>query len=133
MSGKGAIRRKPGPKAGERHSGQFVPGDPRINRAGPKPRTPERLTFEAMIAQATPRAVEVLTAVLDDAAATWREKVGAAQLILEHSVGRPVDRVAIAHLNGGGDCAPEQIPTAVLRRRLERLLGGEHGTVIADQ
>ena len=51
----------------------------------------------------TENALSVLDECMNDGNASWRDRTSAAALLLEHGHGKPVDRVAVANLNGNRD------------------------------
>lgn len=97
-------------------------------RAGYDPRrqakSEQRLSFEQMCREALPGAVEQLTAALDDEDLPFRDKLAAFSLLADHGVGKPVDRVAIANLNGTS-MNPSELSTEVLEQRVAALLNRE--------
>lgn len=122
-------RRKPGPRPGQPHAGQFKRGDPRINKYGPYP-TEERRTFHQLVQEASPRAVEVLVECLDDPTATWKDRQTAAQALIEHGFGKAVDRIQVANITGtGGDT--RAVPKQLLDQRVAALMA-ESDEMVAD-
>jgi hypothetical protein len=116
-----SIKRKPGPVPGERHPGQFQKGDPRINRLGGPRKTEQRKTLEQLCREASPRAVAVLEAALDDPHATWRERMQAAEMLIIHGHGRAVDRIQVAQLSGSSQSVAD-VDTDVLIARMQSRL-----------
>ena len=93
-------KRRPGLQPGQRHSGQFKPGyDPRRNLNGPFT-SPERRTFMEACREKTENALAVLEAAMNDEAASWKDRITAAALLLEHGHGKPVDRKVVAEMGG---------------------------------
>ena len=93
-------KRRPGLKPGQRHSGQFKPGyDPRRNLNGPFT-SPERRTFMEACREKTDNALAVLEAAMNDESASWRDRMTAAALLIEHGHGKPVDRKVVAEMGG---------------------------------
>ena len=100
-------KRRPGLKPGQRHSGQFKTGyDPRRNLNGPFT-SPERRTFMEACREKTENALAVLEAAMNDEAASWRDRMTAASLLIDHGHGKPVDRTAVllqtGRIDGDGD------------------------------
>ena len=95
-------KRRPGLKPGQRISGQFKPGyDPRRNLQGPFT-SPERRTFMEACREKTENALAVLEAAMNDESASWKDRMTAASLLIEHGHGKPVDRKVVAEMGGGG-------------------------------
>ncbi len=93
-------KRRPGLKPGQRHSGQFKPGyDPRRNLHGPFT-SPERRTFMEACREKTENALAVLEAAMNDESASWKDRMTAASLLIEHGHGKPVDRKVVAEMGG---------------------------------
>ncbi len=91
-------KRRPGLKPGQRHSGQFKPGyDPRRNLHGPFT-SPERRTFMEACREKTENALAVLEAAMNDESASWKDRMTAASLLIEHGHGKPVDRKVVAEM-----------------------------------
>ena len=111
---------KPGPRPGNRHIGQYLPGESG-NPSGRPKKTEQQRTFEQMVKAATPKAVEVLEACLSDTGASWKERHNAAIAIIEFSEGRAVDRIQIATLNGTGNNV-RMLPKSVLDRKVANLI-----------
>ena len=114
---------KPGPRPGNRHIGQYLPGESG-NPSGRPKKTEQQRTFEQMVKAATPKAVEVLEACLSDTGASWKERHNAAIAIIEFSEGRAIDRLQIQTLNGTGNDV-RMLPKNVLDQRVANLLSRE--------
>ncbi len=109
-------KRRPGLKPGQRHSGQFKPGyDPRRNLHGPFT-SPERRTFMEACREKTENALAVLEAAMNDEAASWRDRMTAASLLIDHGHGKPVDRTAVLNLSAGYDGDGSELSTDELMR-----------------
>jgi len=114
--------RKSGPKNGKKHSGQFVKGDPRINRH-PAAMPTVKKEFMSLMREHTDEAIACLTKCMADDTSPWRERIAAAELTLAHAYGRPVDRVAVANMgNGDGVGAVQQMDYAQLKARAAAFL-----------
>ena len=115
-------KRRPGLKPGQRHSGQFKSGyDPRRNLNGPFT-SPERRTFMEACREKTDNALAVLEAAMNDESASWRDRMTAASLLIEHGHGKPVDRKVVAEM-GGATRAAEAINLS--DEELMRIAAGE--------
>jgi len=107
-------KRRPGLKPGQRHSGQFKPGyDSRRNLNGPFT-SPERRTFMEACREKTDNALAVLEAAMNDEAASWRDRMTAASLLIDHGHGKPVDRTAVLNLSAraagdGSDLSTQEL------------------------
>ena len=89
-------RLKPGPKPGQRHSGQFQGGpDSRRWLHGPRSPTVTK-DFQSKVKEHTDVAIKALADCVNDTSATWRERQAAAELLLAHGHGKPVDRVLMS-------------------------------------
>ncbi len=109
-------KRRPGLKPGQRHSGQFKPGyDPRRNLNGPFT-SPERRTFMEACREKTENALAVLEAAMNDESASWRDRMTAASLLIDHGHGKPVDRTAVLQLSGSIDGDGDDLSDAELMR-----------------
>ena len=107
-------KRRPGLKPGQRHSGQFKPGyDPRRNLNGAFT-SPERRTFMEACREKTENALAVLEAAMNDESASWRDRMTAASLLIDHGHGKPVDRTAVLNLSAraagdGSDLSTQEL------------------------
>ena len=109
-------KRRPGLKPGQRHSGQFKPGyDPRRNLNGPFT-SPERRTFMEACREKTENALAVLEAAMNDESASWKDRMTAASLLIDHGHGKPVDRTAVLNLSAGYDGDGDDLSDAELMR-----------------
>lgn len=129
LRGGGSTGRKPGPKPGQRHSGQFRKGhDPRRWLLGPR-RGQNVKDLERLCRESAEDALRLLLDTVNDEDAPRRDRLAAAREILDRGYGKPVDRQAILNLNGGGDS-----PAELTREQLERIAAGaferESGQVI---
>ena len=96
-------KRRAGLKPGQKHSGSFKPGhDARRNLLGPR-MSKEKVSFMSACREKTENALSVLDECMNDGNASWRDRTSAAALLLEHGHGKPVDRIAVANLNGNRD------------------------------
>ena len=121
---------KTGVWKGHPNPGGFKPGfDPR--RSPEKSET--RLTFEQLCREALPEAVEMMVNAIADESIPFKDKMAAFSLLADHGVGRPVDRVAVANLNGTS-MNPAELSTEVLEQRVAALLEreGEGGQALLD-
>ena len=66
----------------------------------------------------TENALAVLEAAMNDESASWRDRMTAASLLIDHGHGKPIDRTAILNLPpaDGGDSDGSDLTTAQLRR-----------------
>jgi hypothetical protein len=95
--------RRAGLKPGQTHSGSFKPGhDSRRNLLGPR-MSKEKVSFMQACRDKTDNALSVLDEAMNDPNASWRDRMSAAALLLEHGHGKSVDRIAVANLNGNRD------------------------------
>lgn len=75
-------------------TGRFVQG----NRSGGRPRLPAEL--KADFRAAAPRALEVLVDILNDDDAAARDRIRAAEIILDRGYGKPVQAVDLSAEGG---------------------------------
>lgn len=88
----------PGLKPGQKHSGSFKPGhDPRRHLEGPRR---SKRNFQELVRAHTEEAVNFLRATIDDEDAPYGERYKAAELLLAHAHGKPVDRQVVATMEG---------------------------------
>lgn len=121
----GRPRKKPGPKPGQPHSGQFVPGDPRCGR---KRKTKEMKELEALCRESSEAALAVLTDVMNDPDQPAAARLAAAREILDRGHGKPIDRQAVMQMTGGtGGESPEVLTEAQLLRIASGALTGTGG------
>lgn len=93
-------RRRRGLKPGQRHSGQFQKGfDPRRYVEGPRV---TKKAFQEAIREHTDKAIGVLVDTMQDADAPYKERRAAAELVLAHAEGLPVNRVLHAQAAPAG-------------------------------
>lgn len=112
-------RRRRGLKPGQKHAGSFQKGhDPRRHVDGPNPVKRE---FQEAIRDYTDAAIQVLANCMADGSAPWKERQAAAELVLAHGHGSPVNRVMHAQVGGSGQQA-STLSLADLRSRASALL-----------
>ena len=108
-----------GLKPGQRHSGQFKKGhDPRRHLEGPRSGVTKR-SFQELVRAETERAIDFLRDALNDPDAPYSERYKAAELLLAHGHGKPVDRQVVATMEGGGAGRPSM---AALLQQVQPLL-----------
>lgn len=116
-------KKRPGLKPGQRHSGQFVKNDPRSARHGNRKHA-DIVDFRKKIMARSDAALEALDYLLDlnnkDISAKDRRET--AELVLNHAHGRPVDRIAIATLDGNIDGPTANLDLPTLRQRAASLI-----------
>jgi hypothetical protein len=95
-----AERKKPGPKPGQRHSGQFQPGYDEKRHVG-SPWEVKKRDFGQMCKEYTPGALEKLNQIIEDESASNRDRLSAIELMVSHAVGTPVNRSVALSLDGG--------------------------------
>ncbi len=64
----------------------------------------------------TENALAVLEAAMNDEAASWRDRMTAASLLIDHGHGKPVDRTAVLNLSAGYDGDGSDLSTQELMR-----------------
>jgi hypothetical protein len=95
-------KKRAGLKPGQRHGGQFKLGhDPRRHLGGPTTPTIKK-AFKAAIRELEEGAIALLEECITDPSAPYRERRAAAELVLNHSQGMPVNRVLMAEVDGVG-------------------------------
>lgn len=100
-----SVRRR-GLKPGQTHSGSFKKGhDPRRNLNGPR-MTKARRDFMEMCKDHSDEALGVLIQAMQDESASWRDRMSAANTLIEHAHGRPVSRKEIASMGGNLEFKP---------------------------
>ena len=93
-------KRRAGLKPGQTHSGSFKPGfDSRRNLLGPR-MSEKKKSFMQACREMTDNALSVLVDAMNDESASWRDRMAAAALLIEHGHGKPVDKQIIANLDG---------------------------------
>jgi hypothetical protein len=130
-------RGRPGPKPGQKHAGQFKKGfDERRWVEGP---TKVKREFRVAIQDSAEQAVAVLDEILCDPSAPVKERRQAAELVLAHAHGMPVNRVLHAQ-TGHGSQRPENLDmdqllalaNDVVRDRVDEVCIGDDD-VVSDQ
>ena len=120
------ISKRKGPPKGSRHAGSFSKGfDPRRHLEGPRVVKRE---FQEAIREHTDLAIEVLTTCMEDTSAPYKERQYAAELVLAHAHGKPVDRIAVQQMSGGQGNITDADPDTLLRlleSRTGHLIEGE--------
>lgn len=90
----------PGPAPGTRHAGTFKSGhDPRRHMTGPYKRVTKK-SFQELVRAHTEEAVNFLVNALHDEDTPASERYKAAELLLAHGHGKPVDRQVVATMEG---------------------------------
>ena len=108
------MAKKPGPKVGQKHSGQFAKGDdPRRHIGSPWGR--QKQSFQDLCKDYSQDAVEVLAATVRDESASLKERIACCELLISHGHGRPVDRVQVQQLEGMAGKTPESYSLPDLR------------------
>lgn len=124
--------RKPGPRKGQRHKGQFKKGhDPRRFSV-----SADRAKRMRPIEQACKESTEDALTVLRDLLTSECEKtrLAAAREILDRGHGRPVDRQAVLQISGqSGSGNPEDMKTADLLRIIADESSPDQGQVLEMQ
>ena len=95
---------KPGPKPGERHSGQWKPGQSG-NPSGRPKKSSEMKDLERLCRESADEALALLVDTIRNPDADHRLRLQAAREVLDRGFGKPVDRSAVLNLNGSGDQA----------------------------
>lgn len=92
-----------GCKPGQKHSGHFKKGfDERRHVTGPY--HARRRTIEEVCKREAGKALKALLKVIEDDEAPHKDRVLAANTLLDRAYGKTVDRVQVASINtGGGD------------------------------
>ena len=108
------MAKKPGPKPGNPHSGQFRKGDDPRRHIG-SPWAKQKQSFQELCKGFSLEAVQVLGQTVTDESASLKERIAAAELIIAHGFGRPVDRVQVAQIDGTTHQAPENYSLEDLR------------------
>jgi hypothetical protein len=81
----------------------------------------KKRSFMEACREKTDNALDVLEEAMNDPHASWRDRMSAAALILDHGHGKPVDRQVVASMNGqyGGEDY-EPLSDAELTRIIRR-------------
>ena len=69
----------------------------------------------------TENALAVLEAAMNDESASWKDRMTAASLLIDHGHGKPVDRKVVAEM-GGNTC--EKDPADLSTEELMQILAG---------
>ena len=64
----------------------------------------------------TENALAVLEAAMNDESASWKDRMTAASLLIDHGHGKPVDRTAVLNLSAVYDGDGDDLSDAELRR-----------------
>ena len=111
-------RRKPGPKPGQRHPGQWKPGQSG-NPSGRPKKSPEMKDLERRCRESAEDALRLLLELVNDEDAPRRDRLYAAREILDRGFGKPVDRQAVLNLTG-----PSEGAATLSRQQLEAIAAG---------
>ena len=93
------IRRKCGPVPGQRHSGQFKPGQSG-NPSGRPKKTATMKAFEQLCREEAEAALDTIKKIMDDPSASHSARLSAAREILDRGQGKAVDRQVLLNLAG---------------------------------
>ena len=89
-------------RKGQRHSGHFKKGhDPRRHVTGPYMQK-KRISIEMVCQEKAEKALETLMKVIEDDDAPAKDRVNAANSLLDRAFGKSVDRVQVAQIKDGG-------------------------------
>jgi hypothetical protein len=111
---------KPGPRKGERHSGQFIAGYDPKRRTALSLRTGEE--FRSLCRDHTAEALGVIQDAMRDPEESTKVRLSCARYIIEQGHGKPVTAMALVT----GDSAPlDQMPLGQLDALILRHLGAE--------
>lgn len=118
LRGGANFRRKPGPKPGQRHSGQWKPGQSG-NPSGRPKKSPEMKDLERRCRESAEDALRFLLDTIEDDDAPRNVRLQAAREVLDRGFGKPVDRQAVLNMSG-----PAQGAAALTRDQLEAIAAG---------
>ena len=89
-------------RKGQRHSGHFKKGhDPRRHVTGPYMQK-KRISIEMVCQEKAEKALDTLMKVIEDDDAPAKDRVNAANSLLDRAFGKSVDRVQVAQIKDGG-------------------------------
>ena len=89
-------------RKGQKHSGHFKKGhDPRRHVTGPYMQK-KRISIEMVCQEKAEKALETLMKVIEDDDAPAKDRVNAANSLLDRAFGKSVDRVQVAQIKDGG-------------------------------
>ena len=112
--------RKPGPKPGQRHAGQWKPGESG-NPSGRPRKGPAMKALEERCRESADEALAFLLDTIQDRDAPHNVRLAAAREILDRGYGKPVDRSAVLNLNTGNGQ-----PFTLSNDELERIAAGAY-------
>ena len=116
-------------RKGQKHSGHFKKGhDPRRHVTGPYMQK-KRISIEAVCQEKAEKALETLMKVIEDDAAPAKDRVNAANSLLDRAFGKSVDRVQVAQIKDGGGSGAvltrDELMLRLTQRYTEDAVGGE--------
>jgi len=127
----GERRKKPGPKPGSRHDGMFKPGfDERRSMGNNSPLIKKQ--FHEAIADEIEPAIQLLRECIADPKAPYKERRAAAELVLAHAVGTPVNRVVHAQVGDSVGGSATSMSLEELRKKAAFLLSDDLETTYEE-
>ena len=116
-------------RKGQKHSGHFKKGhDPRRHVTGPYMQK-KRISIEMVCQEKAEKALETLMKVIEDDDAPAKDRVNAANSLLDRAFGKSVDRVQVAQIKDGGGSGAvltrDELMLRLTQRYTEDAVGGE--------
>lgn len=88
-------------RKGQKHSGHFKKGhDPRRHVTGPYLHR-KKISIESVCQEKAEKALAALMSVIEDGSAPHKDRVNAANSLLDRAFGKAVDRVQVAQIKDG--------------------------------
>ena len=110
-------------RKGQRHSGHFKKGhDPRRHVTGPYMQK-KRISIEMVCQEKAEKALETLMKVIEDDDAPAKDRVNAANSLLDRAFGKSVDRVQVAQIKDGGGSGAVLTRDELMLRLTQRYQG----------
>ena len=88
---------------GYRHSGQFKSVDERRWTNGPRNPNGRKQAYEDLVKDKTLDCVKTLMSIVEDPEQSARDRIQACEYVINSAMGKPVDRVMLANMDGTQD------------------------------
>ena len=117
-------------RKGQKHSGHFSKGhDPRRHVTGPYMHR-KKISIESVCQEKAEKALAVLMKVIEDDGAPAKDRVNAANSLLDRAFGKSVDRVQVAQIKDGNGSGAVLTRDELMLRLTQRYTESDGGEAV---